>query len=209
MTLGCIYLAGPDVFLPNALDQAAAKIALCRDYGFDAVFPIDPSLDISGKTPFEAAMAISAFNEDAMRRCDLIIANATPFRGPSIDPGTAYEIGFMRALGGRAIYAYANVGGTYRDRVAADLGVPLHQDDAGRWVDPDGLAVEDFGLEDNLMIVGAVEATGGTFVTRTVATDRLLTDLTAFEDCLKAARNQAEDRSSAGGAGYRVAAAAG
>ena len=34
-----------------------------------------------------------------MRSCQLCIANLTPFRGVSMDSGTAYEVGFMRALG--------------------------------------------------------------------------------------------------------------
>ena len=35
-----------------------------------------------------------------------MIANLTPFRGPSADVGTVYEVGFMRALG-RPVFGYA------------------------------------------------------------------------------------------------------
>jgi nucleoside 2-deoxyribosyltransferase len=36
-----------------------------------------------------------------------MIVNLTPFRGPSADVGSAYEMGFMRALG-RPIFAYSH-----------------------------------------------------------------------------------------------------
>jgi hypothetical protein len=45
--------------------------------------------------------------ERIMRTCDAVILNLTPFRGPSADVGSAYEMGFMRALG-RPIFAYSN-----------------------------------------------------------------------------------------------------
>ena len=31
-----------------------------------------------------------------MQGCDAMIVNLTPFRGPSADVGSAYEMGFMR-----------------------------------------------------------------------------------------------------------------
>ena len=55
-------------------------------------------------------MQISAGNEELIRSCRLLIANLTPFRGPSADVGTAYEIGFARALK-LPVYAYSNVAG--------------------------------------------------------------------------------------------------
>jgi nucleoside 2-deoxyribosyltransferase len=41
-----IYLAGPEVFLPNANDIGAAKAALCAEAGFEGVFPLDTGLDL-------------------------------------------------------------------------------------------------------------------------------------------------------------------
>ena len=40
-----IYLAGPDVFLPEAEAMAAAKKQLCAAHGFEGVFPTDPRPD--------------------------------------------------------------------------------------------------------------------------------------------------------------------
>ena len=42
-----------------------------------------------------------------MRSCDAAVANLTPFRGVSADAGTAFEVGFMRALG-RPVLGYTN-----------------------------------------------------------------------------------------------------
>src|ERR1700681_299298 len=100
MTTGLrIYLAGPDVFLPDAAALAADKRKLCADYGFIGVAPTDSKTDLSGLSKHAAAIEISADNEATIRSCDLLIANLTPFRGPSADVGTAYELGFARALG--------------------------------------------------------------------------------------------------------------
>ena len=35
------YLAGPEVFLPDALDIAAAKKRICAVHGLEGVFPFD------------------------------------------------------------------------------------------------------------------------------------------------------------------------
>ncbi|MFC7552233.1 nucleoside 2-deoxyribosyltransferase [Pseudoroseomonas wenyumeiae] len=45
----------------------------------------------------------------------------TPFRGPSADAGTVFELGFMRALG-RPVFGYANAVANFRDRTLAFLG---------------------------------------------------------------------------------------
>ena len=53
-------------------------------------------------------LAISRAMERLMQGCDAMIGEIpTPFRGPSTDVGSAYEMGFMRALG-RPILAYSN-----------------------------------------------------------------------------------------------------
>ena len=66
-------------------------------------------------------LAISRAMERAMRGCDAMIVNLTPFRGPSADVGSAYEMGFMRALG-RPIFAYSNDIRSFLERVAAFCG---------------------------------------------------------------------------------------
>jgi nucleoside 2-deoxyribosyltransferase len=82
------------------------------------VFPLDASLDLAGLAKAEQARRISAANEGLMRSCDLLIANLTPFRGVSMDAGTAFEVGFMRALG-RPVLGCTNVAADYRQRAEA------------------------------------------------------------------------------------------
>lgn len=147
------------MFLPDALALADAKKAICEDAGLVGVFPLDGGLDLEGLTPIDAGLAISRANEDLMRSCDLLIANMTPFRGPSMDVGTAFEMGFMRALG-RPVFGYTNAPGTYAERVGVFYSGAAAADEAGRPLDPDGNLIEDFGMIDNLMMVGAVAASG-------------------------------------------------
>lgn len=186
-----VYLAGPEVFLHDAVEIGAAKKAICARHGLIGLFPLDNALDLSALESRAAGLAISQANEDLMRRADLVIANITPFRGPGMDPGTAFEIGFMRARGKR-VYCYT----------ASDL---LHAERAARWAGPtarerrgegiedaDGLLIENFGMVENLMIDGAVDSSGGVIVMPGSAGPGLdLRDLTAFEQCVKAAAAEA------------------
>ncbi|MEZ5667042.1 MAG: nucleoside 2-deoxyribosyltransferase [Alphaproteobacteria bacterium] len=176
-----IYLAGPEVFLPDPMAAAAAKKAICARHGFVGVFPLDKSLDLGGLAPFEAGWRISAANEQLMRGCDLIIANMTPFRGPSMDVGTAFEMGFMRALG-RLVLGYSNDGRGFAERTRACLDIAPGASDA------DGMAIEEFGMADNLMMHGAVAASGATVEVTQAPPDARFTALDAFARCVAQAR---------------------
>ncbi len=179
-----VYLAGPEVFFPNAVAQGAEKKRICADFGFEGVYPLDNSIDDTDRlSPLAIARAISHGNRLLMRSCDLIVANCTPFRSVSVDAGTAFEIGFMRALG-RPCFAYSNAAHDYAARVQA---TPEHARAA--WDEETQQAdIEDFGLAENLMIAIAVLDAGGHIVARDVQPDRRLSDLTAFRDCLALAR---------------------
>ena len=170
-----IYLAGPDVFLPDARQVGARKVAICAELGFEGLFPLDADV-----TPDPAA--IFEGNRELMLSADVGLFNLTPFRGPSADAGTTLELGFMAALG-KPLFGYSNTLAGYRERVATRLGVASHDD---RLWDGDGLAVEDFGLRDNLMVDVAIEASGGAFVTRPgEGEDGDLAAFAAFRACLE------------------------
>lgn len=173
-----VYLAGPEVFLPNAREVGAAKQAICAAAGLQGFFPLDNEIgDLGGP---EAAWRIYDGNVAMMRAADLLIANLTPFRGPSADAGTAFEVGFMRALG-KPVFAYANVALSYPERVRGWLGGALVPH-AAATEDHHGLAIEDFGLKDNLMLEGA--ALSGAFLVEEVPAERLYSDLAAFARCV-------------------------
>ena len=122
-------------------------------------------------------------DERLMRQCDLIIANLTPFRGPSADVGTAFELGFMTALG-KPAFAYSNCAKSFTARLAGLHA--LHRRADGQLADEQGLAIEDFDMFDNLMLHGALGE--GDLFLHQAAEGQELTDLTAFQACLTAAR---------------------
>jgi hypothetical protein len=80
----------------------------------------------------DQGLAISRAMERVMRTCNAMIVNLTPFRGPSADVGSAYEMGFMRALG-RPIFAYSNDDRPFLDRVAAFRGGALRVRPTGEY----------------------------------------------------------------------------
>jgi len=184
------YLAGPDVFLRTASAFAEAKRRLCDTYGFVGVSPCDNDIDLTSLSKHEAALRISAANESMIRGCDLVIANLTPFRGPSADVGTVYEMGFARALG-MLVFAYTNVAGNLVDRTRQALGADAVKGPSGQFEDTFHMVIEDFDCMDNLMLVGAVEASGAPIIVKaTPDDDHRFTDLSAFEECLKLAVQQ-------------------
>jgi nucleoside 2-deoxyribosyltransferase len=141
-----IYLAGPDVFLENWRAVADAKKALCRAYGFEGVFPLDNAVK-KHRSKRQFGFRISRANEKLMTSCDLVIANMTPFRGPSMDVGTAFEMGFLRGLG-KPVLGYSNVKGNLLDRTVAQLGkkATKRKGAPGILEDAFGLFIEDVGL---------------------------------------------------------------
>ena len=179
MTLRGIYLAGPDVFFPNAIDVLAAKKALCARYGCLGLPPLDVELSAKGKP---TSVSIFARNLALMRRADLIIANLTPFRGISADPGTVFELGWFHGAG-KPVYGYSNAAAPFETRVAAAFA-PIADGPAGRQIANDGMTIEGFGLGDNLMIDEALRPLGG-LVRPADGRDRPIDDLELFEECLK------------------------
>jgi len=178
-----IYLAGPDVFLPDAGRIAEAKKAICAAHGAEGVFPTDLHRDHADDDTLPRWFSIYLRNEAHMRGCDAVVANLTPFRSPSADAGTVYELGFMRALD-RRLAGYSNTAAPFLARSLALPGAARGPD--GRWRDADGLALEDFGLADNLMIDGGIRAAGGVLVVRDAQAGAMWSDLTAFAECVAA-----------------------
>jgi nucleoside 2-deoxyribosyltransferase len=174
-----IYLAGPEVFLPDARAIGVEKCRLAAEAGLKGAFPLDAQLNLGGLPPAEQARRISQANEGLMRSCDALIANLTPFRGVSMDSGTAFEVGFMQALG-RPLAGYTNVTPDYPERVRAYRARGPAQMDGDRT----DLEIEDFGLAENLMIEVAIVSSGCRVVRRAVTAGAELTDLAAFAECL-------------------------
>ena len=181
-----IYLAGPDVFLPDAVDIGRRKKDICAAHGLSGLYPLDNAIDRSAG---DISLDIFKGCEAMMDAADAIIANLTPFRGPGADPGTAYELGYMAARG-KFCLGYSNDPTIYAERVR--LLTEVRSQD-GRLVDADGLTVEDFGLSDNLMMIHALDLHGCPLVAPREAPADIWHDLTTFEAC---ARLAAERRAS-------------
>jgi nucleoside 2-deoxyribosyltransferase len=123
-----------------------------------------------------------------MRQANIGAFNLTPFRGPSADPGTVFELGFMFS-NDKSVYGYTSDPRIYLDRVAATC--PATETGGGPRL-RDTLAVENYGLRDNLMVAAAIEEAGGTVCAvakpRSGATAPSLAAFTAFEACLEIMR---------------------
>ena len=176
-----VYLAGPDVFLPDAVEVGQRKAAICARHGLTGLYPLDNAVDLAAN---DASRAIYAANEAMMLAADAIVANLTPFRGPSADAGTVYELGFMAGRG-KLCLGYSNDIWSYTERVRRRE--PVKAVDDGRLIDAEGLWVEDFGLADNLMIVHGLDIHGYQLIAPRLPPLDPWHDLAAFEACVRLA----------------------
>lgn len=174
------YLAGPDVFLPDAREHARRKVAICARYGIVGRPPLNEDVESLQAMPEEEAWR-TIFRKDVamMEACGLVIANLTPFRGPSADAGTLVELGWFLGRG-RPIFGYSNTATPFAERSRRQVeAVPDLMS---------GLSVEGFGLPDNLMIPGAVlEGGGHPMVIPPDGRDLPFDALDVFERCVEIA----------------------
>ncbi len=186
MTGRTMYLAGPDVFLPDAIAILTAKIAMAAEYGFTALIPGDTHLEArtDAAAPIPSSV-IYAANVATMKQADFGVLNLTPFRGISADVGTVFELGLMTGLG-KPVFGYTNIAADYLDRI----WLKMHQGDgtglSAKWIDDQACSIENFGNADNLMIDGALGATGG-MVREAAALPLLYDHLEGFRACLEVA----------------------
>lgn len=107
------YIAGPDVFRANAKEHFNEIRKMCAEQLIEPLIPLDNDIgDVTGRTLDQISEAIFRGNVAMIKKCDVVIANVTSFRGPSLDPGTAYEIGMAFALG-KPIVCYVSDGSDY------------------------------------------------------------------------------------------------
>jgi nucleoside 2-deoxyribosyltransferase len=149
-----IYLAGPEVFLPDPLTRAAEMKEVCMRLGAFGWFPFDNQRGVADADPDRMAANISRADEALIRRCDALVANMAPFRGPSMDPGTCYEMGFAKGIG-KLVVGYTTDWRRFADKLAATTKL---SPDGEWWRDANGMLCRDFGLIDNLMMVKGAAA---------------------------------------------------
>lgn len=156
MTGWRVYLAGPGVFRSDVVAFAAMLKELCRQHGLVPLWPMDNEIAPDADKARQADH-IRRANEAMIRQADAVLAELTPFRGPNMDPGTAYEIGFAVALG-KPVFAWSADARTLLERTVNATSV----DRDGVIYDADHFAIEDFGLGENLMIATSVQRTFAT-----------------------------------------------
>jgi nucleoside 2-deoxyribosyltransferase len=145
-----IYIAGPDVFRPDAAAWAEAVRAQCLAAGAEALIPLDGDAT--------TADGIYASNVAMIRAADAVIANLNPFRGAEPDSGTCFEVGFALALE-KPVFGFVADSRPLRERVEKWQGAALcpHGD---RLLDAQGWCVENFDLPVNLMLAVPVSLSG-------------------------------------------------
>ncbi|MCR9095060.1 MAG: nucleoside 2-deoxyribosyltransferase [bacterium] len=160
-----VYLAGPDVFERDPQAAAERLKRLCADQGLEGLFPLDAGVEPDPDLSLFAAR-ISEANENLIRRCDGVLANLSPFRGPSADPGTVYEVGFARALG-KPVVGYTEATALYAERSLRwieRIDGKIRRRPSGSVEDAQGYEVENFGCVENLMIDCGIAASGGMII---------------------------------------------
>lgn len=185
-----IYLAGPEVFLDNAIEIGNNKKKLCQMYGFEGLFPLDNVIEFSSNIPQENGLEIASANEKLIAESDFIIANITPFRGTSCDVGTAYEMGLARGLR-KPVFAYTNDTRLFLERNLSDL-IGVRRVSDNHYVDNQDMTLENFGLVDNLMLDGAVNE--NIVIHRLIEEKQPYRELLGFEQCLKQIRQYEDER---------------
>jgi nucleoside 2-deoxyribosyltransferase len=158
-----IYLAGPDVFRPDAKQWAEQSRELCRRYGFEPLTPMDPPETGNPSEIFQANIAL-------IRKAQIVVANLNPFRGAEPDSGTCFELGYAAGLG-KKLFGYVSSGETVVVRVRRIEGAETPLSPTGHPIDRHGYHIEDFQLSHNLMLSMSVQIVFG-----------------ELEDCLKAIR---------------------
>jgi nucleoside 2-deoxyribosyltransferase len=106
------------------------------------LYPMDNQ--VVGSSAAEKAASIYQGNVRLIDSAKAILADISPFRGPNMDPGTAWEIGYGIARG-LPVFAWTDDASTILARTNRLEGTSSP-------VDANGWSIEGFGLTENLMI---------------------------------------------------------
>jgi nucleoside 2-deoxyribosyltransferase len=134
-----IYLAGPNVFRSNAKERGEELKKKLAEFGLQGVYPGD--VYVEAATKLQVGYKLYEKNIELLKSCVGVLADITPFRSPSADVGTAFEMGYATAMGIPVVCYTFDTRKYYKERVSQD-----------------GNRIEDFSMVDNLMLHGS---TGG------------------------------------------------
>lgn len=145
-----IYLAGPDVFRPDAVEFGKSLVkSLNANFGMTGLYPLDNEINDENLSKLELANKIFLANKAMIDECDAVLANVQPFRGPSADTGTVWECAYAKGIG-KLVWGYNIPQLCYKTRVVGNFP-------------HDGMTIEDFNIFDNLMLVYGLDGYSPTF----------------------------------------------
>ncbi|HEY4041111.1 MAG TPA: nucleoside 2-deoxyribosyltransferase [Rhodopila sp.] len=168
-----VYLAGPMVFYPDPDTTFQQMKAICRRHGLTGVSPLDNQLGLEGLAPDRALLEkIVKADIELMDRLDGGLFCLDGFRRSSeMDAGTAFEVGYMRALK-KPMAGWSRDPRHYPAKVkdhfettysltliSAKPGVTGGT--SGTMRDPDGILVHSEACLQNAMIDFGITTTGG------------------------------------------------
>lgn len=165
-----VYLAGPEVFL--TFNQQAGKFIKAQTLLFNTYYLQSAPYNIEGLYPFDSGyrpknmdfqdgINIYKGDIDLMNRSQAILANMVKFRGPGMDGGTAFEMGYMTAQG-KVIVGYYDErpyfdnyksNRHYKKKVKEEIGELTKKPPYNLMYDKNNLLVEPFEMPDNLMMI--------------------------------------------------------
>jgi nucleoside 2-deoxyribosyltransferase len=168
-----LYLAGPMVFYPDPDTTFSAMKHICALHGVAGVAPLDNQSSLAGVPPSRALVRrIVEADLELMRSLDAGVFCLDGFRrSPEMDPGTAFEIGYMHALG-KPLVGWTADPRDYPARVAGYFADVFRQTlraaptgalgaASGSLRDPDGVLVHSESCYQNAMTEIGIELGGG------------------------------------------------
>ncbi len=157
------------VFEPDPGSIFERMKALCLARGAVGIAPLDNQIGLEGVPPGRALLErIVRADIALMETLDAAVFCLDGFRrGTEMDAGTAFEVGYMKALG-KPIAGWTRDVRTYPQRVGDFFGGALTRTEAGPvggtsgvWRDPDGVLVHSEGCVQNAMVHVGIELAGG------------------------------------------------
>ena len=168
-----VYLAGPIVFYADPAATFNVMKDICARYGLEGRAPIDNQMGLEGLDAGEELMIkIAEADFDLMDQCDAGIFCLDPFRRcPEMDPGTAVEIGYMKAQN-KIMTGWSTDARLYPEKVKTFLRERYDEDleetqtnetgaTSGSLRDSEGMLVHSAGMIQNLMTEGGIVLSGG------------------------------------------------
>lgn len=168
-----VYLGGPMVFEPDPAAVFIRMKRLCTQFGLAGVAPLDNQIGLEGMPPGKPLLQrIVTADIALMQQLDAGIFCLDGFRrGPEMDPGTAFEIGYMHALG-KPLAGWTRDPRPYPAKVADFFNETCGQGltgtepgdtggTSGLLRDPDGVLVHSEGCVQNAMVHVGIELAGG------------------------------------------------